>query len=368
MLIDNHDFQLTELMVSPDDLLLDPANPRIQSVSDTYVQYSDAQVCSTEIQNALSDQLLNSKAYGVPKLIDAIRTSGFLNIDSIFVKRLTVPGKFLVLEGNRRTTAIKYLRSRASELSPGVAKSLERIPVKELVCSDTQLRHDMTAFILAIRHLGGVKQWEPMQQAYQIYVQYMKALHPSNGSGEFRKNPIVAERLAVTLNREKDDIWRALRIVRIYNQLREKDYLVNSDHYTMIDIAVNKYPKLKTNFLQFSEQTFRMSTQGLERFNSLCLEEKCKIKNPKDFASFFHVYRDGTNADLNSILYGDFSISEVKAAVKDRKDGLITELKLIKKKLEGIVVSDFDQSDEEIDLIEEIVEIVNEKLGALIME
>lgn len=364
--MNRQDFKLNELEVDPDDLLLDPGNPRIQNAVNQ-TEYSDSEIASREVQDRILRQL-QEKQYGVQKLIDSIRTNGFVNIDSIFVKRTTIPGKFLVLEGNRRTTATKLVRQRSEKLDPEVARSLKRIPVKELVCDDSQIRQDMTAFILAIRHLGGVKEWAPMQQAYQIYAQYMKALTGNNASGEFRKDAGIVQRLSGTLNREKKDIWNALRIVVAFNQLKGKDYLVSSDHYTVLDIAVNKYPSLATKFFEVSQTTFTMSYKGLERFSRLCLDEGHKIKNPGDFRAFFHIFRDGTENECTAALESDLPLTQIKDFLNTRPESIVNELKLIKEKIGGLKIANFARTKEERELIGEIKQLIDEKLCALATE
>lgn len=364
-LMNNIDFRLNEMWVSPDDLVLDPHNPRLQtSIPDR--PFSDEEIVSEAVQRYVIDQI-RSKEHGVGRLVDSLQTNGFINIDSIFVKRLSVSNKFVVLEGNRRTTAIKHLLENSHELTPSVRESLEKIPVKELICDDETVKDDKTALILAIRHLGGVKEWAPMQQAYQIYTQYTKELVKSTGSSVFIKETKVVSRIAQMLNVDTKQVLKALRIYVAFTQLKKKDYMVKSDHYSLLDLAVSHYPSMRKEFFQVSETNFELSNLGLERFNSLCIEEGCRIKNPAVFRDFYHIFRDGSERELMDAFLGEEDISELKNSIGyHKKTNFYSSLQDVKKSLGKLVVSKYNRSEKERLLILEIKHEVDEKLLPLI--
>ena len=301
------------------------------------------------------------------QLVDSLHTNGFINIDSIFVKRLSISNKFVVLEGNRRTTAIKHLLESSHLLSPPVRESLKMIPVKELICDDETVKDDKTALILAIRHLGGVKEWAPMQQAYQIYTQYIKELAKSIGSSEFIKESRVVTNVAQMLNVDIKQIMKALRIYVAFTQLKQNGYMVKSDHYSLLDLAVSHYPSLSKKYFGVSETNFKLSNLGLERFNSLCIEEGCRIKNPAVFRDFYHIFRDGSETELMDAFLGEEDISELRKNIGyHKKTNFYSSLQDVKKSLGKLVVSKYNRSEKERLLILEIKNEVDQKLLPLI--
>lgn len=364
-LMNNIDFRLNEMWVSPDDLVLDPHNPRLQTnLPDR--PFSDEEIVSEAVQRHVIDQI-RSKEHGVERLVDSLQTNGFINIDSIFVKRLSVSDKFVVLEGNRRTTAIKHILENSHQLAPPIRESLEMIPVKELICDDETVKDDKTALILAIRHLGGVKEWAPMQQAYQIYTQYTKELVRSTGDSEFVKDSSLITRTAQMLNVETKQVLKALRIYVAFTQLKKKDYMVKSDHYSLLDLAVSHYPSMRKEFFQVSETNFKLSNLGLERFNSLCIEEGCRINNPAVFKDFFHIFRDGSETELMRAFLGEEDISELRKSIDYyKKTNFYTSLQDVKKSLGKLLISKYSGSEREKQLIREIKHAVDEKLIPLI--
>jgi hypothetical protein len=362
----NREYSLNEIFVDPRDLVLDPNNPRLLNGM-PQKQYADAEIISDKTQNYLRDKL-REKEHGVKKLIDSIANNGFINIDSIFVKRLKGTGKFLVIEGNRRTTAINFILNNPKSISESALKSLKEIPAKELICEDAKTHEEMTAFILSIRHLGGIKNWAPIQQAFTIYDFYMREFTAKFSHG-FLENAVfpfcldskVLEYVSNTLSLSQDNVKKALRIYVVFNQLKKSHYKVENGHYTLLDLAVNTYPLLRTKFFEVNENSFLMSNRGLENFNTLCIEEGCKINNPTAFRNFYHIFKDGKESDVKLVLEGEDDISEIKKRLTS-KINFCKQLEDIKKKLGSLVVTDYRNSPEEKKLILEIKQMVDLKL------
>ena len=130
------DYKLTEITVNAEDLLLDPRNPRIIEDPSKYICSKNADYSDQWIQDETLDAIQKGK-FNVNKLKKSIKSNGYLNIDSIFVKRY---GKhsYLVLEGNRRTAAIKGLLHEKG-LEQNVLQSIQKIPVKVLEIKDCGL-------------------------------------------------------------------------------------------------------------------------------------------------------------------------------------------------------------------------------------
>lgn len=152
---------------SPEDLYLDPVNPRLGR---------------HEIgKNLDQDQILGlMKNWMLDELAVSFLESGFWPQEALIVVKESIPGEkspvLVVVEGNRRLAALKMiLRAKAkvpgtegrwTELIKGYAESafgrLKKIPyiLKES-------RKDVRAY-LGYRHVTGIKEWSPAEKAEYI--------------------------------------------------------------------------------------------------------------------------------------------------------------------------------------------------------
>src|SRR5690348_7625331 len=106
-------YGLKPLTVKPRQLLLDPNNPRIVLDVNTDRKFTLSDLPSTEVQDYILS-VINKQAHHIADLIRGIRSSGFVDKgDDMIVKRIPNLNKYLVIEGNRRTTAIKHLLKKA---------------------------------------------------------------------------------------------------------------------------------------------------------------------------------------------------------------------------------------------------------------
>src|SRR5215213_6094261 len=95
------------------NLFLDPNNYRFIDDPE-YVQVPLARVTDADVQRRTTGFLLGEGTEGVRDLLASLRKNGWLPIDQIQVREI-VRGKFLVVEGNRRVAALKYLQRRYEE-------------------------------------------------------------------------------------------------------------------------------------------------------------------------------------------------------------------------------------------------------------
>src|SRR5450631_797147 len=123
-------YKLSPLTVSPLQLLLDPSNPRLITESSQAHHYSPAEIQSAETQRYVLD-LVCHKEHEVKRLIASIGEMGFVGgLHEMVVKALGEQGPYLVIEGNRRTAALRFLLANKGALRPDVRRSIEQIEVK----------------------------------------------------------------------------------------------------------------------------------------------------------------------------------------------------------------------------------------------
>lgn len=360
-------YDLVEHVLSPEDLVLDPNNPRLQASNNGIGRVDHADVENELVQKRVA-AAINSEEHEVARLIASIRLRGYVNIDSIFVKKLNSSGRYLVLEGNRRTAAVKQiLRDSRSELAPEIVKSLENLPVKELICRDAELEQEMTDFILAIRHLGGVKDWGPMQKAHSIYTTYTRELFRSGEVGNFKYDRQIAKSTAAALNQKDKQVKNDLAVYRVFEQLRGAKYLVKSDHYSLLEMVVSR-PTMAKQYFGIDSLRFEISGAGMKRFDELCIRANGPVRNPQQMRSLFYIFKNGRERDLRVIELGTENLESVEKRLKQQAESaeFETELESILDKIHALVVTKYTGSENEVWLIEKIESVVSKKLLPLV--
>lgn len=135
-------------MVAPDDLHFDPDNPRFGGDGGTKSQ--------VEIQTML---------FGAPhyasELVDSLVENGFIDYEPLVARKSG--GKYVVIEGNRRLAAVKYLRAHLQDY-PTRKEDLETIPVLAFSGAQDEKKKEIRAY-LGVRHLMGIREWPPISKA-----------------------------------------------------------------------------------------------------------------------------------------------------------------------------------------------------------
>lgn len=225
--------------MNPKEILYDPNNPRLWDVRER-VQYSDVQIPNEALQDQVQDDLRRDR-FEIRKLRESIARIGFLPIDKIVVRNLKgVENKYVVVEGNRRLTAIRWLLDQHEidnrKLSKEVISSIQSIEV--LLIGPTDKSTDLVRWTLqGVRHLSGVKNWEPFQQAVAI-----KEIINELNMEESEATAIlgISTRKAYPL----------LRALGAFSQMRESDEygeLVDIDMFSYFVEAV-KQPNIRQFF------------------------------------------------------------------------------------------------------------------------
>ncbi|MES2510806.1 MAG: hypothetical protein V4625_12815 [Pseudomonadota bacterium] len=146
-----------------DDLYLDPLNPRL----------GRGQTGPKVLQSKVLDLM---KDWALEELAISFIESGFWPHEAVLVVKEQLYGKpsLVVIEGNRRLAALKYLQMAVDgttkdkkwielikQAKPN-AKLFNRVPYIEV-----DSRKDVSAF-LGFRHVTGIKEWRPAEKAEYI--------------------------------------------------------------------------------------------------------------------------------------------------------------------------------------------------------
>ncbi|HCI6132946.1 TPA: ParB N-terminal domain-containing protein [Klebsiella variicola subsp. variicola] len=191
-----------------EELELDPQNPRLP-----------------ESVNRSPENMINHIALttSIEDLMSAIAENGFFPGEPLIAVKDSSTGKYTVVEGNRRLTAVKlimdpHLCERPSQRMltishdmTGKLKSLEELPV--IVRKD---RGEIIPY-LGFRHITGVKQWEPLAKAR--YIEQLFNLTKSTLSPSERYNEV-----AKAIGSRKDHIKRNLDALAVYKVMEKNNF------------------------------------------------------------------------------------------------------------------------------------------------
>jgi hypothetical protein len=146
-------------------IFLDPNNPRF--VGPNWQRIEDGDIDLEQIQENVRVQLVRS--YGIDKLRMNMEINGYLPIDRVVVRKFK-PGRYVVLEGNRRICAAKMITPVGMDgtaVSVEVLSSLREIPCLEYVGSE----QDAAWIFQGLRHIVGIAEWSAYSKAHLLVEQ-----------------------------------------------------------------------------------------------------------------------------------------------------------------------------------------------------
>jgi hypothetical protein len=310
--------------VEPEFLLLDPQNLRLLERVDGGIQNLRVKLIGQKsVQDKLYKMLLDDKAFDVKSLETSIAHNSFLRHERLIVARYDGE-KFLVLEGNRRLTAVRHLLEVYGPALTGLPDSI-RQSLKTLPCfvlngssvggSERRLNEYRRAseIYVGMRHLMGAKKWEPASR-YEFEARLIE------------EGWSVAE-IAERFGSDKSDVMRDLKAQRLYRdfgQFERKNKLGHSLTYNAFAEAA-RAPSVM-NWLGWSN------------------EKKTVVEKDRE-ASFFHYLISRLKARARAASEeGEEESAEESAETIVRR--LRDMLKLRDENIESALVDrDFDSAD-----------------------
>lgn len=322
---------LKEETIKIEDLLLDPNNPRFSKHLD---EVTPVEKLANEEVQALAYAQMNDPInhFEIDELVEAIIADGFIHVDKIFVKK--VGSKYLIIEGNRRITAIKkILKDHKEQITPDLDKQIKEIPCI-VIDANNPKADDMVRKILGLRHHGSILPWKPLPAAFNLYQEYMvehcggdrdKAKEPEN----FIYRPDIANKVAAMFSVKRNDVRQKVKLYRVYLQLdkesRRHPAVISSDSFSMIEETLARSELKK--FFEYDETKSIFSDDGVEKILDLYFGLKGKtpaiteasagISNVRDFA---YVVSEGTPEDVRRITDNREKASSVKGDVVAKRN------------------------------------------------
>ena len=164
--------KLKKIKVAADKLILDPNNPRLTTRKEDIFDEKD--FLGMDLAGITVKKMRGPKdkdTYKIEELEKSIKQNGWLPVDFIFVKKHSDDVHYIVLEGNRRITAIRSILAD-EEAEQHLKNTLENIEVMEVI--DKEDLDRKISYLLGVRHHGSLVKWTPFAQANNIFTRYLE--------------------------------------------------------------------------------------------------------------------------------------------------------------------------------------------------
>lgn len=197
------------IFVKINELFLDPNNYRLVNEKN-YSEVKEEDFTKDLVQKRTINMICGPKNDNIRDLLDSLRVNGYLPVDQIQVRELS-ENKYLVLEGNRRVSALKTLKKEYEEdsLDLGAFDSdlFDKIPVVKYTGNADSIQH---LIVMGLKHISGNKKWGEWNEAL-----LMKKLADSG-----KKEDEICKAIGI----DKAQFRRSLRAIALIDQYKESDY------------------------------------------------------------------------------------------------------------------------------------------------
>jgi len=179
---------LTPQVIQLHDLLLDPNNPRFSELGEELNTIPEGRFSDEKVQTNTFEKM-KDPLFDAAELRDTIKTLGFLPMDRIVVRKWkgsTPDGrqKYVVIEGNRRLTALKWLIALHDVGKETFDKDrLENLTnLNCLVLDDAVVSTTASLILPGLRHVSGVKEWGAYQKAKAVHALRKSGMSPQESA------------------------------------------------------------------------------------------------------------------------------------------------------------------------------------------
>ena len=288
------DLKLTSLLspisVDLQDLLLDPNNPRFSELREAAIKIPEARFAEHKVQANTLEKMRDPK-FEVSELRDTIKTVGFLPMGRIVVRPwsgnpASAPRKYVVVEGNRRVTALKWLvELHEAGKETFTEEQLKNFQSLECLLLDSEHAHDLVNFVLpGLRHVSGIKEWGPYQKAKTIFSLRSAGMSPQE----------AAQSLGLS-TRASNQAYRCYLALEQMAANEEYGEFAQPKLYSYFEEAL-KRPNVKS-WLEWSDEQERfVSGENLKEFYSWIVapegEESAKLPEAKSIRELSTVLED----------------------------------------------------------------------------
>lgn len=209
-----------------EQLYLDPNNYRFIDES-LYKPVSIEQTFDKDVQTRTQKLILGEREENVRDLIESLKKSGWIPVDNIQVREIEKK-RFVVVEGNRRVAALKWLKgqndSSGYDLGSLNKEIFAKVPV-HLYREADEVHH---LVLMGLKHISGNKKWPAINQA-----RFLKELM---GKG------MTADDACKSIGISKRELNLSLNTLALCDLYIASDYgdQFRSDRYNLFREVMNK--------------------------------------------------------------------------------------------------------------------------------
>ena len=303
------------IKVTLEDLILDPNNPRFSKNEHELIDV-ESKFAEQEVQNLTLLKMTTGDQFDVDSLAASIKNNGYVSlVQPMLVRKIN--DKFLVIEGNRRTSALKTLKIKHNSgqkkhiLHQELLDSMDSLEVVDC----TEASKDEVDILLGMIHVGGTKDWELLPSSFYIYGLFADELCQKHGwdrdevEERFVYDAGLAKNVAAKASVKIGKVRESLKVYRVFKQLvdeADERGMVESTitHRKASLISESVRGKVFEDYFGFNTYTYSMSQDGLEKWLNLVIgddEHKGVIDNPADLRAFKKVLGEGAPSHCDAV-------------------------------------------------------------------
>lgn len=243
-----------------EELLFDPHNPRLPS--------SKANASPTDILRYMLEE------GNVTDLMLSISEQGYFEGEALLaIPSENQPGKFEVVEGNRRLAAMVLLKN--PHLAPikqatvkEIVKDAKGPPPNEVPVIIYPKREDVLLY-LGYRHITGVDQWDSLAKARYL-TQLANTIHVQDYQDKLKS-------LAKIIGSRKDYVHKLLLGYQLYKVIEDNNFYriegLNEEAFDFSVLTTATSYKGISNFLGIDEESFENTSDKIDLTNLKDLTE-----------------------------------------------------------------------------------------------
>ena len=353
---------LTEDTLHFDQIFLDPNNPRFWTEKGTR-QVPDSKIPDDQVQSRTGNKISD---FGIRELRDSILRNGFLPLDRIVVRRLQGhKGQFVIVEGNRRFEALTVLRQEITDetideegiSSDYLDKLIEDTSKLQVLIYDGAGAHDISWLLQGIRHISGIRKWDPAQRGRLVAEQI------ENKDIGFKAAGQMFGLSAQAVGR----LYRAYKALDQMCQDQEFSSLARNDYFTLFAEAI-RIRNVK-EWLGWENDVWSfLNRDNLERFYSWISEDerhdnKRRIHDPRHVKLLGDLIAGNHNKLMDEIDGHDITIEEAHRdiigarAARDWKEKIEQATRLLADLPQRAMIEEPEAFLEALDKIEEEIRL-----------
>lgn len=267
------------LEVNINNINLDLQNPRVP----LSIRKNEEESNENEINNDILEYLI--KTGSIPELMLSIGENGFFAGEALLLINDPInTGKYIVVEGNRRVTALKLLHdpslAQISKNRIHEASELRKIELNEIteIPSIVFEKRDDILKYLGYRHITGIKNWKALEKA-----RYMNDLYQNIMENDPKSHDDICQEIAKSIGSQRSYVNRILKAFDIYQFIENNDFFdigINDQkfHFVNLSDSLNKNNIRsflidedghfkEDNIVEWTEWIFKENAEGVTRLN-----------------------------------------------------------------------------------------------------